>query len=144
MFTLSGALNNKLTKPPLKIDKQDSALNFSNKFLKIGFAGYKRLISDVLWITTLLESDLKHYSRKDLNNWMFLRFNSISELDEYFLQNYLFGSQYLSIIKDDIEGSKVLFERGLHYYPNNYHLIFNAAFLYAFELGDAEKALTTL
>lgn len=139
-FLLASALNGNLKKPPLVVLKQDSALNFSDTFLKISFAGYKRLMADILWITTLLESDLDHYKKKDLNNWLFLRFNSISKLDPLFLQNYTFGAQYLSIIKDDLTGASILFEKGLSHYPDNYSLIFNAAYLHAFETGDFKKA----
>tara|TARA_B100001971_G_scaffold209115_1_gene232097 strand:+ start:1123 stop:1932 length:810 start_codon:yes stop_codon:yes gene_type:complete len=140
-FAASAFLNKQISKPPIKIEKQVSAINFHDSFYRLLFAGYKRMVADLLWIATLLESDLSHYKRKDLNNWMFLRFKSITDLDPKFLQAYSFGGQYLNIIKDDVEGAAYLFDKGLSYYPNNYSLNFNGGYLYAFELAEYERAV---
>lgn len=137
----SAFINRNLEKPAYQINKQTAALNLSDDFLRYGFAGYKRLIADILWISTLLESDSTHYKNKDLNNWMYLRFNSITNLDPKFLSAYTFGAQYLSIIKDDLQGAAKIFEKGLVRYPDNYSLNFNAAFLYAMELGDYKRGV---
>jgi hypothetical protein len=141
-IVLSGLVKNIQTLSPLSIPKQSTALNFNHDILKIFSLGQSRLISDILWITTLLESDLIHYKKKDLNSWMFHRFNTISNLDPLFLRNYQFGGQYLNIIKDDIFGSKIIFERGLKYFPNDYDLNYHVGYLYAFEIQDFEKALS--
>lgn len=140
-FTSAAFLNLSLKQKPIEISKQESALNLQTHFLKFSFAGYKRLVADTLWITTLLESDLSHYKKKDLNNWMFLRFNSIVDLDPLFLDAYTFGGQYLSIIKDDLHGASTIFEKGLIHYPKNYSLNFNAAFLYGMELQEYKRAV---
>jgi len=139
---LAGQIKNLQTLSPLSIPKQTSALNFNHHLLKIFSLGQNRLISDILWITTLLESDLKHYKKKDLNSWMFHRFNTISNLDPLFLKNYQFGGQYLNIIKDDIQGSKIIFEKGLDIFPKDYDLNYHAGYLYAFEINDFKKALS--
>ena len=131
-FAIAGVLNRNIVKPTFVVSKQQSALNINQDFINIFDLGQKRLLSDILWITTLLESDLSHYKGKDLNSWLYLRFLTISTLDPLFLQNYQFGGQYLSIVKDDLVGAKTIFEKGLKAYPNDYNLIFNIAFLYAF------------
>lgn len=127
-------------KPEITLNKQISALNIDNNFLSIFSMGQKRLISDIIWISTLLDSDLSHYKSKDLNSWMFLRFNTIATLDPYFLNNYTFGGQYLSIIKDDLLGAEIIFDKGLSYYPNNFELNMYSGFLQAFELKNYSKA----
>lgn len=129
------------TKPIINITKQDSALNFNDNLINIVSVGQSRLLADLLWITTLLESDLDHYKGKDLNSWIFLRFRNIITLDPNFNRAYRFGGQYLSIIKDDLYGAKYIFEKGLAIFPNDHELIKYAAFLYAFELRDNERAL---
>ena len=129
-------------KPTISVSKQQSALNFNSDLINIFSLGQRRLISDVFWITTLLESDLSHYKNKDLNSWMFLRFKTISELDPFFLKNYEFGGQYLSIIKDDLKGAEHIFDKALSIYPDNQVLLISAAFLQAFELNQYEKAIS--
>ena len=140
-FTLAAALSLSTSKQAINIDKQSSAVNFSTDLIRFSLAGYKRLSADILWITTLLESDTDHYKNKDLNNWMYMRFSSILELDPKFLIGYQFGAQYLSIIKDDLLGAEKIFEKGLSIYPDNYFLNYNAGFLYAFELNKPAKAI---
>ena len=84
--------------------------------------GQKRVLADLIWIATLLESDVEHYKSDDLNSWMYLRFKTLFELDPSFLTGYRFAGKYLSIVKDDLEGAKEIFEQGLANYPQDYQL----------------------
>ena len=143
-LVIAGVLNTKITKPTLILSKQETALNFDKDLLTFLSAGNKRLITDLLWIQTLLESDVEHYKKKDLNNWLFLRFNTIAHLDPKFYSNYLFGGQFLAIIKDDLEGANVIYDKGLSIFPEDYSLNYHAGFLNYFEKGDFEKGLLYL
>lgn len=140
-LSCSGYLNSQLNKPLFNVSKQQSALNFNDYFLMFVGASNKRLISDLFWISTLIESDLDHYKKKDLNSWMYLRFKTITFLDPKNLKVYQFGGKYLSIIKDDLLGAQQIFEKGLTYYPQDFDLNFDAGFLYGFELDDFDKAI---
>ncbi len=120
-------------KPFIFISKQNSSVNLDKKFLNYFHLGQKRLISALFWVSTILESDVEHYKGKDLNSWMFLRFETISLLDPNFLETYSFGGPYLSIIKDDIEGASQIYKKGIAIYPQNYQLLKNAAFHFHFE-----------
>ena len=98
------------------------------------------MISSILWVQTMMESDIEQYKRKDANSWLHLRFQTITNLDANFLEAYLYGGQYLSIIKDDTIGAKEIYEKGLQKFPNNFDLNLNAGFNYFFELGDCKNA----
>jgi tetratricopeptide (TPR) repeat protein len=141
LLVAAGKLNNSFTKPVIEIRKQDSAINFNSDLLRIFSMGQKKLLTDILWISTLLESDEEHYNKKDLNSWIYLRFVSIFNLDPQFLNAYRFGGQYLSIVKDDLLGADIIFQKGLSHFPDDYDLNYHAAFLYGFELGQYEKAI---
>jgi hypothetical protein len=132
----AGLLNTSYLKPRIVISKQVSAINFNNDLLILFSSGQKRMLSDLFWIITLLESDIEHYKSNDLNSWLYLRFKTILFLDPNFLSAYRFAGNYLSIIKDDLNGAKEIFDLGLKRFPNDYELLLNAAFLYAFELND--------
>ncbi len=140
-FLIAGIINQGTPKPVPDIKKQETALNINKDLLVFLSAGNKRLLTDLLWVQTLIESDLEHYAAKDLNSWMYLRFDTISVLDPFFYQNYYWGGQYLSIIKDDLYGAVALMEKGVKYYPDDYKLNFNLSFAYYFELGDYQKGL---
>lgn len=137
-------LHRQFERPQFHVSKQETAININSTFLRLLSVGNKRLLADLFWITTLLESDLEKYQRKDSGNWMFLRFRTISMLDPKFYQNYLYGGQYLSIVKDDLEGAAYIYEKGLQHYPDDFKLNLNAGFNYFFELGDYEKGLPLL
>lgn len=143
-FIMSIKIHGKFSKPIIEISKQDSAVNFDRNFLNIFSIGNNRLISNVLWIQTLIESDLEKYVEKNLNNWMYHRFRTISVLDDRFYENYLYGGMYLSIVKDDLQGAADIYERGLRFYPNDYKLNFNAGFNYYFEMGKFAEGLKRL
>lgn len=137
----TGLLNHKFPKPIITISKQESAINFNNSFLKIINIGNKRIMTAILWIKTIIESDIDHYKEDKLNNWMYLRFDSIINLDPKFLDAYQFGGVYLSIVKDDLIGASDIYERGLLMFPDDYQLNFNAGFHFFYEVGDEIKAL---
>lgn len=140
-FSIAGFLNHTIQQPLIIVKKQSSAINIENSILQFFSIGQKRLLSSLLWVTTLLEADLEHYNEKDLNSWLFLRFNSIINLDPYFLGAYHFGGQYLTIVKNDLIGADSIYDRGLKLFPNDYKLLFDSGFLYAYELQDQQKAI---
>lgn len=144
LLVVAGVINNQLSKPVIELSKQETALNFNKNLLVYGSAGNKRLLTDLLWVQTLIESDLEHYKKRDLNSWLFLRFNTIAALDPRFYENYLFGGQFLAIVKDDLEGAEFIYDKGLQEYPEDYRLIYNAGFLNYFEMGNFEKGLKLL
>lgn len=134
------AINFNNEKPLMFVSKQEQAVNFNASLFNYLNLGLKRFISSTLWTSTILESDIEHYKKKDLNSWMFLRFNLISELEPKFYENYAFGGPYLSIVKDDIEGASIIYKKGLKQYPDDYSLIKDASFHFYFEAKDVASS----
>lgn len=126
-------------KQELQVSMQDRAFNFKSSSRAFNF-GQSRVISSLLWIHTLMESDQER-RRVGTDSWMFLRFKTIHEIDPFFYSNYLFGGQYLSVVKDDPEGAKWIYEKGLAHYPDDFRLNFYAGFNDYFELGLKKDAL---
>lgn len=141
---LALVINTRLHKDPIDITKQESTINFNQHMLGIVSFGNKRLLSDLIWIQTLISSDLEKYNKRDLNSWMFHRFMTIAYLDPLFYENYIYGGMYLSIVKDDLEGAASLFEKGLIVFPDDYNLNYNAGFNYYFEMGDFDRGYAIL
>ena len=139
-LTLSGMMVPK-AKPAIQVSKQESASTLSAALLNFFDLGIKRVYTDILWIQTLLESDLEHYKGNDGNSWMFHRFYTIAILDPKFIENYWYGGQYLSVIKDDEIGAQILFEKGLEIYPNDTYLLYYTGSHYLLELNDKKNAL---
>lgn len=146
ILLLSGAflISNKNSKPSLFVSKQQSTLNVNENFWAYFNLGQKRLISSFYWVATILDSDVDHYKKKDLNSWMFIRFNTISLLEPKFYENYNFGGTYLSIIKDDLSGADIIYDKGLAQFPDDYSLLLNSGFHYYFEQKNLNKAYPIL
>lgn len=128
-------------KPKFFINMQKDAYHFNKVLIRNFSLGQERLISSLLWVLTLMNLDNEHYKKKDLNSWPYLRFDLIASLDDQFYEAYLFGAQYLSVIKDDLIGAKDLYDRGLKKYPDDYQLNFSAGFHYYFELSNIKSAI---
>lgn len=144
LFVFACLINQKNEKPELQLSKQDTALNINNNLLTYMSAGNKRLLTDLLWVQTLIESDIEHYKKRDLNSWLFIRFNSIATLDPLFYENYFYGGQFLAIVKDDLEGANLIYRKGLKYYPDDYKLNYNVGFLNYYEMGNFKDGLPFL
>ena len=140
-FFICHKLNISFKKPDPYVSREDSALNVNYSFLHIFSMGQKRMISGLLWIHTLMTSDIEHYKKKSLNSWMYLRFKTIASLTPRFYKNYLFGGQYLSVIKDDIKGASDIYDRGLKIFMDDFWLNFYGAAHYYFEENDVNKAI---
>lgn len=141
MMSMNFVINWRILKPSVKISKQDQKVTLNKDIVDILSFGNRRFVSSIYWIETLMDSDLKHYKGSDLGNWMFNRFDTITSLDPLFYEAYLFGGIYLSIVKDDENGAKVIYERGLKVFPNDLDLLYNAGFNDFFELDDTKSAL---
>ena len=140
LLVVAFSINQNLNKPLLVLSKQNETWNLNDEIILKFNLGFKRLTSSLMWVSTILESDIEHYNKKDLNSWMFLRFNTISKLEPRFYENYAFGGLYLSIIKDDISGASIIYNKGLGIFPNDYALLRDAAFHFHFEANDYERS----
>ncbi|EPZ50578.1 hypothetical protein M902_1363 [Bacteriovorax sp. BAL6_X] len=112
----------------------------NSDFIKVISFGNYRFISSYYWTKTLLDADVEHVKSGE-KSWLYYRFKLIADLDRGFYENYLHGGIYLSIIKDDIIGAEIIFNRGLEVFPNDYRLMYNAAFNYHFQLRDYNNSL---
>ncbi|MGB0453858.1 MAG: tetratricopeptide repeat protein [Bacteriovoracaceae bacterium] len=128
-------------KPIIQVSQQERQANYSSEALRTISLGNERLFSSLIWIQTLMESDLEHYKSNDLNSWMYLRFQTITDLDPLFYEAYLWGGQYLSIIKDDERGAERIFHKGLRIFPTDPDLNYHSGFNAYFELGKREEAI---
>lgn len=124
-------------RPKVLITQQEAVINFNEGFIGIVGGSFKRMLSSLLWVETLMRSDLDHYDKNDLNNWMYRRLNLITNLDQRFYKAYIYGGIYLSIIKDDEMAALKLYQKGLKEFPDDYFLNFNMGFHLYFEMNEA-------
>ena len=136
-------LNNskKTQKPLIKISPQDHKRSLNPKFYKIFNLGQKRLLSSLIWIDTMLSVDHEHYKGNDLLNWLYIRLDTITDLDPLFYQAYQYGGPILSVLKDDDLGALNIYNKGLKYFKNDPFFSFYAGTHAYFELQDNDLAI---
>lgn len=132
--------------------------------------GFKESMADSLWLRWIQDSDFcqtyfeskknepladERKANDDLllanprhkicdSSWGFKMLDAITRLDPRFLMPYMAGAVTLSVLVEDYEGASILFDRGLQYYPNDWKLLYRAAYHYQFDKKDLPKAAATL
>lgn len=72
--------------------------------------------------------------------WVYQMLHTISEVQPRFKLVYEPGATFLSLLVDDREGARLIFEKGLTAYPNDWMLNFKAGYHYLWEIQDASRA----
>ena len=139
LLFLHGRINSSTNFPPIKYDYQKHSINFKRKYLKNFNIGLNSFFSKFLWISTILKLDSSHYKKKDLNSWLYLKLSTITDLDPYFYDAFLYGGQYLSIIKDDPLGAELIYKKGLMHFKDDFWLNLNAGYNSFFELNKRDE-----
>ena len=130
-----------LKSPEISYDVNEKHLALNFDLVSLLCLGQKRMCSSLLWTDTMLHSDIERTNNKN-KSWMYYRYRLISHLDPFFYSNYLIGGIYLSVVKDEPENAKKLYEDGLKQYQEDFSLNLNAAFNDYYELGLADEAIT--
>ena len=136
--------------------------------------GYRDSIADSLWIRWIQDMEVcgkpkikrkefdKKYGIKNLGlkvgkvkvdylkkdvcdkGWSYLMLDAITDLSPRFEIPYSAGGNSLSVIVDDHEGARLIYEKGLKLLKDNWRIRFVAAYLYLYELQTPKKAAELL
>jgi hypothetical protein len=74
------------------------------------------------------------------NSWSFKMLDAVTKLAPRFKMPYLAGAVTLSVLVEDYEGAKVIFDRGLEQYPTDWILLYRASYHYLFDRQDLRVA----
>jgi hypothetical protein len=134
----AGLVGSRVVLPRIHVPAQESRYSLDADILLLASTGLRNALGDIVWVQTLIDSDLEHYLEKNLGSWMYRRFELIARLDPFFYENYLYGGQYLMVAKDDLVGSRALLSRALEKYPDDMSLNWQMGYLLIFEMGDLD------
>ncbi|RYZ83092.1 MAG: hypothetical protein EOP04_20665 [Proteobacteria bacterium] len=74
------------------------------------------------------------------NTWLYRMLNTITDLSPKFRMPYATGAVALSVMVSDIEGAKKIFDKGTTEYPNDWPILYRAAYHYLYEVRDKKIA----
>ncbi len=124
--------------------------------------GYRLPMADSLWLRVLQNSDfcespntekaynagieldevLKYKMKPSRchKGWVFSLMDKASDLDPRFRIVYSEGGTHLSIGVDDREGARIILDKGVEQFPNDWTILYKASYHYLFEIQDKAKA----
>jgi tetratricopeptide (TPR) repeat protein len=117
--------------------------------------GYAELISDALWLRLIQDidrpCDLEPATEAGGSrpgachkSWGFQMLDMITELTPKFRMPYIMGATVLSVAVGDAEGARIIFEKGLREFPNDWSMAYRASYHYLEELHDNQRAAELL
>lgn len=93
-------------------------------------------------VVAILQRKLK--PSKCHKGWVYQMLKAITTLQPKFEVAYTVGATLLSVITDDREGARLLFEKGLDQFPTNWELNFRAGYHYLWEIQNPQRAAELL
>jgi hypothetical protein len=106
--------------------------------------GHKDVLADFLWIRAIQDFDYcDQQVTKNLcvgKSWLYRMLNSITDLSPKFRMPYATGAVALSVLVSDVEGAAKIFDKGVEQYPNDWPILYRAAYHYLYEVKDKRRA----
>lgn len=117
--------------------------------------GYNDVYADLLWIRYIQDADFCNSEQgtpvydgnkkyKCDKGWGFYMANAITALAPKFRKPYLFAGSILGILSGDKEGARIIFDKAIQQFPNDWEVLFSAAHHYLFELDNKATAASLL
>lgn len=110
--------------------------------------GYNEAIADVLWIRSIQDFDFCEKTISENvcinNSWLFQMLDAVTNLSPHFRIPYAAGGLALTVIISDIDGATKLFDKGVKYFPNDWPILYRAAYHYLYEVKDKKRAAELL
>src|ERR1051326_909177 len=70
--------------------------------------------------------------------------DAVTKLAPKFAMPYVAGAITLSVLVEDYEGAKIIFDRGVEAYPDDWKILYRAAYHYLFDRHDNAHAAELL
>jgi len=117
--------------------------------------GFPDLYADILWIKHIQNIDFCNFQKgKPKYNkskiyqcekgWSYKMAEAITELAPRYLKPYKVSGTIMSIIMGDQQGAKMIYDKGIKNFPDDWELHFFASYHYLLELKDLKKGAELL
>lgn len=106
--------------------------------------GYNEVIADMMWVRSLQDFDYCENKVDEINcvgnSWVYRMINTIVTLSPHFREAYASGALALTVMVNDIEGASKIFDKAVAAFPNDWTILYRAAYQALIEEKDNEKA----
>lgn len=112
--------------------------------VKYLLSGFGSQASDSFWLRAIQDTEYceQYISEKVCTgkSWLFNMINLAVELDPLFVEAYYYGALSLTVLIEDTQGAKILFDKGVERFKHEWPLLYAAAYHALFEQKDKKKA----
>ncbi len=106
--------------------------------------GHRDLTADAFWIRAIQDFDYCEVQvSKNVcsgKGWLFRMLDAITELSPKFRMPYATGALALSVMVSDIPGATRIFDKAVIQFPNDWPILYRAAYHYLYEVKNKKKA----
>lgn len=110
--------------------------------------GFNESIADILWIRSIQDFSYcdQQITQKICknNSWLYKMLDAVTNLAPQFRVPYAVGSLALTVIITDVDGATQIFEKGIKAFPNDWPILYRAAYHYLYEVKDKKRAAELL
>lgn len=116
--------------------------------------GYRETMADVLWIRVVQDLSMCEKAPDSVagsnahvtcnKGWVFQMLDLVTDLAPHFKMPYYYGATTLSVLVNDAQGAKIIFDKGVKEMPDSWDVAYRAAYHYMMELKDNKRAAELL
>lgn len=136
----------------LTSSKYESALVCVSEYTKYYAFGFANQMVDSFWIRFLQELDAynqltiadPHLCPDKISSWHFHIVNVAFDLDRNFLELYLHAPLLVAVTIGDTQGASILFDKSVIAFPNDWRILYRAAYQAMIEEKNKPKAADLL
>jgi len=102
--------------------------------------GFPDMIADMLWLQYLQDADYCGPQKTCEMGWAYQMLLSIHDLAPKFRIPMAVGPMNLTILSDDIKGASALYDLAVQSFPNDWPILYRAAYHYIYDVNEPSKA----
>jgi hypothetical protein len=116
--------------------------------------GYSETMADIFWIRVVQDMSVCEKAPDSVagsnahvacdKGWVFRMLDLVTDLAPHFKMPYYYGATTLSVLVNDAQGAKIIFDKGLKEMPDSWDIAYRAAYHYMVELKDNKRAAELL
>ncbi len=145
----------------IKMARQSTYIIPPKEMVHFSF-GFEEAFASLMWVRLLQDIDICEQSQNPASynsattieeildaeiaesrcneGWVYHMLDRITDFSPKFLYAYVHGGLLLSVVVDDREGARQIFEKGLKMFPDHYNLNYHAAYHYLAEIREPGRA----
>ncbi|MBN1881402.1 MAG: hypothetical protein JW885_04445 [Deltaproteobacteria bacterium] len=133
-------IQRRLDREKVTWEKQEELLYLpSGRVLHIVSLGFDQVVADIIFIK-MIEYFATHNATDHTYTWLYHMADITTDLDPYFKFPYVFAGLLLNLEANQFDNARLILEKGMTVYPDDWYFPFLLGLNYFFHDGDLNEA----